>query len=237
LPYAAAAGPHNMAADEVLLESAGAGVASLRLYGWATATASLGYFQPARLLREDPLLAALPFVRRPSGGDTLVHHHEVTYALGLPAGKPWQGKEPWPRRMHAILTTALRELGVEARPYEGAGQEAFTGPLCFHHLTDGDLLIDVAKVVGSAQRRHQGALLQHGAVLLARSPHAPSLPGIRELSGRDLGVEAVCTAVAHAFTRLTGWELVPSEWTTAERQRVQALAEEKYSQDDWNRKR
>ena len=103
LPYAVADGPHHMAADEVLLESAAAGVASLRLYGWATATASLGYFQPARLLGEDPLLAALPFVRRPSGGDTLVHHHEVTYALGLPAGTPWQGKEPWPRRMHAIL--------------------------------------------------------------------------------------------------------------------------------------
>ena len=46
LPFAVADGPHNMAADEVLLEGALAGVASLRCYGWTTPTVSLGYFQP-----------------------------------------------------------------------------------------------------------------------------------------------------------------------------------------------
>src|SRR5205814_9219218 len=90
LPYAVADGPHNMAADEVLLESAAAGIASLRFYGWSEATLSLGYFQPERLRHEDERLTGLPYVRRPSGGATLVHHHEVTYALALPAGPPWQ---------------------------------------------------------------------------------------------------------------------------------------------------
>ena len=51
----------------------------------------------------------------------------------------------------------------------------FTGLLCFQHLTPGDLLLQGAKVVGSAQRRHRGALLQHGGILLAASPHAPEL--------------------------------------------------------------
>src|SRR5205085_11240257 len=77
LPYAVADGPHNMAADEVLLEAAFAGVASLRFYGWTTATVSLGYFQPERVRLDDGRLAGLPFVRRPSRGGTLVHHHEV----------------------------------------------------------------------------------------------------------------------------------------------------------------
>lgn len=45
IPYQVADGPHNMAADEVLLESAIAGAASLRFYGWLPATLSLGYFQ------------------------------------------------------------------------------------------------------------------------------------------------------------------------------------------------
>jgi lipoate-protein ligase A len=49
LPYADADGPTNMAADETLLDSAVAGVASLRFYGWTSATASLGYFQPAKV--------------------------------------------------------------------------------------------------------------------------------------------------------------------------------------------
>ena len=60
LPYAVAGGAHNMAADEVLLEAALAGVASLRFYGWTEATVSLGYFQPERVrLHDDPAAARL----------------------------------------------------------------------------------------------------------------------------------------------------------------------------------
>src|SRR5438093_13282662 len=103
LPYAVADGPHNMAADEALLESAVAGAASLRFYGWAEATLSLGYFQPERSRQQYARLARLPFVRRPSGGHALVHHHEVTYALALPVGRPWQAGEPWLCRMHEII--------------------------------------------------------------------------------------------------------------------------------------
>ena len=66
LPFAVADGARNMATDETLLESAVAGVASLRLYGWSQATVSLGYFQP-EMVRRTELLAPLPFVRRPSG--------------------------------------------------------------------------------------------------------------------------------------------------------------------------
>src|SRR5437588_9911435 len=90
LPYAVADGAHNMAADEVLLEGASAGVASLRFYGWSEPTLSLGYFQSAAVRRTDPRLAALPYVRRPTGGMTLVHHHELTSALALPARSPWE---------------------------------------------------------------------------------------------------------------------------------------------------
>ena len=50
-----------MAADEVMLESAVTGVASLRFYGWTEATVSLGYFQTERLRREDARLAELQF--------------------------------------------------------------------------------------------------------------------------------------------------------------------------------
>lgn len=239
LPDAAADGPHNMAADETLLESAAGGAASLRFYGWSAPTLSLGYFQPERVRAADPRLAALPFVRRPSGGATLVHHHEVTYALALPAGAPWQSAEPWLCRMHRLIAEALAELGVEAVAHSpcGAENERFADFLCFRHFTPGDLLIDRAKVVGSAQRRHRGALVQHGAILLAASPHAPALPGVRERTGRDLSAAEVRDAVARQFTRQTGWRLVEGDWSAAERQRVRELAAAKYSQDAWNRKR
>jgi lipoate-protein ligase A len=237
LPYAVAGGAHNMAADEVLLEAAAAGVASLRLYGWTTATVSLGYFQPERVRLPDERLAALPFVRRPSGGGTLVHHHEITYALGLPAGPPWQTGEPWLTRMHGIVAAALARLGVVARPHVPAGEAPFRGFLCFQHVTAGDLLLGPGKVVGSAQRRHRGALMQHGALLLAASPFAPVLPGVRDLCGRDLAVAETRAALEAEFARQTGWALEPAEWTDAERGRRAELTAAKYGHDAWNRKR
>ena len=63
------------------------------------------------------------------------------------------------------------------------GEEKKLGPfLCFQHQTPGDLLVAGHKVVGSAQRRPHGATMQHGSILLRRSPHAPALPGIADLS-------------------------------------------------------
>lgn len=241
LPYAVAAGAHNMAADEVLLESAGAGSASLRFYGWSTATVSLGYFQQHQLRSADERLARLAYVRRPSGGMTLVHHHELTYALALPAGAPWQtrGAKPWLCRMHDVIAEALRNLGVETQ----AGCQASTGKnhsppsLCFQHVTPGDLLIDAAKIVGSAQRRQRGALLQHGAILLERSPHAPSLAGIGELAGQHLDVAELVYAIVNAWSQATGWRLESAPWSADETDRIGKLVRTKYGQASWNDRR
>ncbi|HMF12602.1 MAG TPA: lipoate--protein ligase family protein, partial [Gemmataceae bacterium] len=136
LPYAVADGPHNMAADETLLHSAIEGTASLRFYGWSPPTLSLGYFQHESVRRADPLLAELPFVRRPSGGHTLVHHHEVTYALALPPGQPWQILSvPWLRRMHEIVAVTLNALGVRAKLFNPLAKSSVTSVLCFHRFT------------------------------------------------------------------------------------------------------
>jgi lipoate-protein ligase A len=232
LPYAVANGAHNMAADEVLLEAASAGVASLRFYSWSVPTVSLGYFQP----HGAPRLTGLPYVRRPSGGLALVHHHEITYALAVPAGGPWQTGEPWLCSMHRVIAAALAELGVTSYLYEPPDVHADT-PLCFRHLTAGDLLISGAKVGGSAQRRHRGALMQHGGLLLVRSPHTPELPGIRELTGCDLGIEETCAAVRRAFVRATGWGLMAEGWTADESARIEALVADKYGRAEWNDRR
>ncbi len=237
LPYAVADGARNMAADEVLLEEAVAGRASLRFYGWSPPTLSLGYFQPAALRAADERLAVLPYIRRPSGGLTLVHHHEVTYALALPQGKPWQDGESWLCRMHHVLAAALATLGVVVVPHRPRAGDHFDGPLCFRHHTAGDLLLGAAKVVGSAQRKLRGALMQHGGILLERSPFTPTLPGIRELSGRALGVEETCAAARRAFESATGWDVAPGEWTTEEHRRIEEIAEETYARPGWNDKR
>lgn len=228
-----------MAADEVLLESAGRGIASLRFYAWTPATVSLGYFQPENVRHGDERLAALPFVRRPSGGMTLVHDHEVTYALALPAGSPWQapGEPPWLCRMHGIIGDALRRWRVEANVAACAVRAPSESPLCFQHVTAGDLLLGRAKVAGSAQRRQRGALLQHGAIVLQTSAAAPAIGGIRNLTGQSVPPAELIEQVTQELTRNTGWQIAATKWDTAESIRLEELVDLKYGQDAWNRKR
>src|SRR5262249_20099736 len=196
----------------------------------------LGYFQPAAARLADPLLASLPFVRRPTGGHDLVHHHEVTYALALPPGAGWQAREPWLLRMHRILADAFRALGVELTLVESATRDAAT-VLCFRQLTPGDLVCRGVKVVGSAQRKHRQCLLQHGGILLARSPHTPSLPGVREQTGRALTPVEVRQAVTTVFAQETRWRVVETAWTAAERTAIAQFVRQKYTAATWNEKR
>jgi lipoate-protein ligase A len=233
LPTAAAPGATNMALDEALLRSAlERKVASLRFYTWSEPTLSLGYFQ-----KHADRLAGVAWVRRPTGGDAILHHHELTYAQALPAGPPWHTSESWICRFHHAVGAALRRFGVEAGAV-GCGEEQRLGPfLCFQHQTPADLRIAGHKVAGSAQRRPHGAMLQHGSILLRRSPHAPELPGIADLSGVTVEGPALEWAIVADLAKETGWTFEPADWTADERQWAAELERDKYATAAWNEKR
>ena len=219
-----------MAADETLLESAAAGTASLRFYTWSEPTVSLGYFQPADIRLIDSRLANLPWVRRPSGGAALIHDREVTYALALPAGRPWQPDTSWLARMHTIIGKALGELGVGSNPYQSGlrGECTFYWtPLLSCISLPATLMIQERKSGRASGFRKQAAaraLVQHGGVLLSQSAFTPVLPGIRELSGLELSAAQVADAACNAFAAETGWTLARENWTDAELVRIEVIA-------------
>jgi lipoate-protein ligase A len=238
LPFAPLDGPSNMAADEVLLESAVAhGRASLRFYTWTEPTLTLGYFQPAAA-RETPRLAPLPWLRRSTGGAGIVHHHELTYSFALPPGPEWKSPDRWICRVHRLLAQLLAEYGVRARVV-GCGEEQKLGEvLCFLHQTPGDLVVGGSKVAGSAQRKLRGALLQHGSLLLRHSPFAPELPGMCDLAGRELFTpRQLAEELAARFARDTGSSLEPGDWTADEQARIPVIRAERYANPDWNHRR
>jgi lipoate-protein ligase A len=259
LPYADADGATNMAADETLARSAAQGIASLRFYGWTDATLSLGYFQACAVRLADPRLALLPWVRRPSGGATLVHHHELTYALALPAGSPWQAGQPWLPRMHRVIAAALAELGLAEQiqsvqempirrgdttacasgswPFKPEAQAKQTPVLCFEQFTSGDLLCAGRKIAGSAQRKYRQALMQHGSILLERSEHTLTLRGIRESAGVALPPSQLVDAILTSFARNTGWRMEIGDWTAQEKACIEELVLGKYVTAAWNEKR
>jgi lipoyl(octanoyl) transferase len=225
-----------MSADEAMLQRAIAqNVACLRWYTWEEPTLTLGYFQSHE---EVPDGCSITWLRRHTGGSAIVHDQELTYALALPAGNPWQTNESWICRMHHMIADVLATFGVRANTVE-CGAEQKLGPLlCFAHQTPGDLLIDGNKVVGSAQRRPHRALLQHGSILLDRSRWAPSVPGINDLSGQPpIDARALAKAITQAFVQTTSWQLNEVSWTPADNQRIVAIMMEKYGNADWNYKR
>jgi lipoyl(octanoyl) transferase len=188
LPYEMADGPANMALDEAMLEAAARdGSAYLRFYGWCVPTLSLGYFQRIAEVRSDPRWEGRPIVRRPTGGGAIWHHHEVTYAIAIPPGSPLvRPNTELYRAVHGAIAEVLVDRGIPARR---RGEEAAanrTGEvrplLCFTGRDPEDIVWEDHKLVGSAQRRRGGAVLQHGSVLLARSPNVPELLGVCDVA-------------------------------------------------------
>ena len=117
-------------------------------------------------------------------GGAIVHDRELTYSIVVPRGHRLAVRRlALYRAVHTSLIELLSELGVSAFLYGGPG-ETTSGRrpfLCFQRRAAGDVLVSHAKVAGSAQRRSPGAVLQHGSVLVARSPAAQELPGLNEL--------------------------------------------------------
>ena len=233
LPTATSSGYRNMALDEALLRSAlDRKQASLRFYTWNEPTLTLGYFQP-----HADRLPGVAWVRRPTGGDAILHHQEITYTLALPSGPPWHTSESWLCRFHHVVAEALQTFGIETRSVS-CGEEQRLGPfLCFQHQTPADLAIQGHKVVGSAQRRPHGATMQHGSILLRRSPHAPQLPGIVDLTDVNLEGPELVDAIVAAFGRETGWLVRLEAWTEEESRQADELEHNKYATVEWNEKR
>lgn len=201
-------GAWNMALDEVLLESAIAGdVATLRFYRWREPTASLGYFQREADFLAETRFSHLPAVRRLTGGGTLIHDQEVTYSLVLPPvqcliGRPMELYD----LVHNVFIEVCDRRGIALRQRGTSVHRKDEPLLCFAREDEHDLVLHGRKVLGSAQRRRRGAILQHGSLVLRASPSTPEVPGVSELCpGAGLsGLEAdlalrVAPVIAESF--------------------------------------
>jgi lipoate-protein ligase A len=218
-------GAANMALDDALLDHArAAGEVVVRVYTWAAPTLSFGRNQRAAGVYDAGRLAArgVGAVRRPTGGRAVLHAREVTYSVAAPAGALAPAGAPVRAsygRINLMLVAALRALGVDARVAAPSARapRPDAGP-CFEAPTGGELVVGdgaaARKLAGSAQWQEDGALLQHGSILvdddqtrlaaLAASPTAP-VPApatLRAALGRapaDAEVAAAIFAAAHCL--------------------------------------
>ncbi|HSD49968.1 MAG TPA: lipoate--protein ligase family protein, partial [Candidatus Methylomirabilis sp.] len=182
-------GAWNMAVDEAIARAVGDGLATatLRFYTWATPTVSLGYLQTTSggvdlaACREQ----GIAVVRRVTGGRAVLHAAELTYSVAVPLEGAWRGLsigETFAVFCHGLIA-GLAHLGVAAELGEGEPRSAGAntvgsreaGPrqtdACFLLRRMPAILVGGRKLIGSAQRRWERCLLQHGSILLDFDPH------------------------------------------------------------------
>jgi lipoate-protein ligase A len=161
-------GPENMARDHALALHLGPGEGVLRFYRWDPPTISFGRNEPAqgRYHREKAREAGVAFVRRPTGGRSVLHHRELTYALVFPLGA-FGGLKAAYRRINRGLLTGIQSLGAAAELAAPSGRSLppDAGP-CFRQPAEGEVTAVGRKLIGSAQVRVEGSVLQHGSLIL-----------------------------------------------------------------------
>jgi lipoate-protein ligase A len=238
-----------MAVDEALMNAARSGRVTLRLYGWEPGCLSFGRNQRARG-RYDPERAAargIDVVRRPTGGRSVFHHREITYSVTAPADE-WGGLRDAYGRINSALAAGLRELGVPASVAARERVGATPGPTaraCFRDPLPGEVIAGGRKLIGSAQWREKGALLQHGSLLLhndqavveeLRAGEAPvrrvPASGLAEFLDPVPGPAEVSEALGTAFARELGRDI---DWEdlAADEAAAAARARDRYEEEAW----
>jgi lipoate-protein ligase A len=241
-----------MAADEALLmEAAAGGVATLRFYQWNEPTLSLGYFQPYEDRRHHPASQRCAAVRRQTGGGAILHDRELTYSIVLPAAHPLARRsQQLYTAVHDALIAVLQPLVAIQKPAwtlrrlsqcprDSATREPF---LCFARRACGDVVLldahgEESKLLGSAQRRHHGCVLQHGSLLVEKSPFAPELAGWLDRTSMRLSMDALIDSLTVAIADALALRTNPARFPIELQSNVEELAINKYAHAAWTKRR
>ncbi len=256
----------NMALDEAIARLTGRDRVppTVRIYGWEPAAVSIGYAQHARQVIDLARCArqGIPVVRRLTGGRAVLHHREVTYSViaGRRQWGPSASVTAIYRHIGLALVAAFQALGVDAQlsrpPADRTAARRRPGDAhpCFSSAGRYEVMARGRKLVGSAQRWLENAVLQHGSILLGRehSRLAELLPGAGETAGRraalrlaektisltdllsrPVSYEEVSQALRSGFQDLFKGRLDPGRISLEERRLARKLVTERYGRPEW----
>jgi lipoate-protein ligase A len=242
------AGSYNMAADEAILTNyPTTKIPTLRIYGWKPPCISLGYNQAV-----DNVLAsttAFPFVRRITGGASILHDQEITYSiscalsdLNLPKGV----KESY-KTLCSFIIDFYSQLGLNAQFAKDVVPEKLHayGNFCFSSCEEFDLTIAGKKIGGNAQRRKKEIIFQHGSIpqeidffliqrLIKDSHAAACATSLAQLLNKKQDFYLLRNQLSESFAKVFGIKSIPDSLCTKEVALRDRLIVEKYETRDWN---
>jgi len=167
----------NMAIDEAILKACAEGksLPTLRFYGWKPHTVSIGYSQRLEetIDIESCERLQIDIVRRATGGRAVLHDEELTYSLVSPSNNtlfPSSILGTY-KRISPCLIGGFKKLHINAqlvlsKESKGGFLGRGVNPSCFLAPSWYEIMVSGRKICGSAQRRVEGAFLQHGSILI-----------------------------------------------------------------------
>ncbi len=256
-------GAWNMALDEAILDTTAQGInpPTLRLYSWDPGCLSLGYAQPYSDVNPETLKQyRWDLVRRPTGGRAILHIDELTYSVCGPQDDPvlTGGVLESYRRLAQALLMVLHALGLPAEAHETYihnENQSKSEPVCFEVPSNYEITVNGKKLLGSAQARRNGGVLQHGSLplfgdinrinqVLKYPDQAAQLAAtnrlrdractVQDILGRTICWEEAAGAFIQGFQEALGIHLTHAEPTQQELERAKDLAQNKYATPSWN---
>lgn len=264
LPYTEHTGAENMAIDEAIMLEIAKGtqtMPTLRFYGWNPPALSLGYSQSyAKEVAEQACQAAgIDIIRRPTGGRAVLHQYELTYSVIAPeTDEHVKGTviQSYLKISRALLQ-GFQALGIPAEMIAHESKPALGSAACFDAPSWYELVVAGRKLVGSAQVRRKGILLQHGSIILhfdiellfrllkfpneairqrLQTAFKAKACALDEVWGRPVSREELEQEICRGFIETMHIRLEKAQLTSAEKDQLEALSA-KYRSDEWNKMR
>jgi len=253
----------NMALDEALLSTVSQKKAlpTLRLYSWSKPSLSLGYAQPFSDVDLDKLASHdWQLVRRPTGGKAILHTDELTYSITAPLDEPLVAGtllESY-QRISRALQKAINSLGTHVTAeseHSLPANHPKKEPVCFQTPSDYEITWNGKKLIGSAQARKLGGVLQHGSLPLfgdlSRITQVLKYPSEQEresaaqktlaqattleiAAGKFITWQTAAEAVCRSFSSEFGISFIPDQPTQNEVDLTNNLIQTKFGSDSWN---
>ncbi len=149
----------------------------LRLYRWKPYAISLGANQSEKEIDvERAKKDLIDVVKRPTGGRAIFHAEELTYSFVVSAASGFSSHRLYNLISQALIKGLIRynpifkKLELEdLQPDFRKELKKISGAICFSSTAKHEVKFAGKKLIGSAQRKINNAILQHGSILIGES--------------------------------------------------------------------
>lgn len=232
-------GEYNMSFDKELAKNFNENEAVFRLYRWKPYCISLGANQPVRSLNQELASANnIDIVTRPTGGRAVLHAEELTYSVIYPLDFTSSARDIY-HKINLALLEGLKLYDFFMFDIELENQQPdFTSiykqesnVACFAVSAKSELKYKGRKLVGSAQRKMERVILQHGSILCGsfhkriteflnaeeniisevRKEIEDHTIDIQQITGREVNYNALSECLYEGFEKFFNMKFLKSE--------------------------